>query len=391
MKKILIVLLLSILVFSCKKEEKVIRLTIENPSNFDRLTELIEIPIDTIKNTIAVGDSLVYIVQDSEGNIIPSQATFDRKIVFQPQLKSKESKSFVISLGEAQEYEPKAYGRFITERKDDFAWENDRVAFRIYGPALIEIDGPSNGIDAWYKRTNNLIIDKWYKDDLAGKVSYHNDNGEGLDDYKVGRSLGAGAMAPYVGNKLWLNENFAEQELLDNGPLRTTFKLIYKDLDVNGQKIAESRTISLDAGSQLSKVIQAYTVKEPLQVAAGLAKRESNDSIIVDSNKEYIIYAEPKTNKAEGIFLAMVFPTTFTNSIVDTYEYTNPKNNKTDVYSHVLAITTQQPKIPVTYYTGYGWTKFGFATLADFEKYVQQFSQSLKEPLIINYQTKQNK
>ena len=71
------------------------------------------------------------------------------------------------------------------------------MAFRIYGQALVPIDGPSNGIDLWYKRTSDLIIDKWYANDLAGIASYHNDNGEGLDDYKVGRTLGAGAMAPY--------------------------------------------------------------------------------------------------------------------------------------------------------------------------------------------------
>ena len=31
---------------------------------------------------------------------------------------------------------PKVYGRHVPERKDDFAWENEYAAFRMYGPAL---------------------------------------------------------------------------------------------------------------------------------------------------------------------------------------------------------------------------------------------------------------
>lgn len=385
MKNTFFVLVLSALLFSCSSGEKNVKITVENPSDFDRLTELVEIPIDNVKETISVRDSLVYVVLDSEGNIVPSQVTYDRMIVFQPQLKAKQSKSFTITTGELPEFKAKTYGRFITERKDDFAWENDRVAFRIYGPALIEIDGPSNGIDVWYKRTDELIIDKWYENDLSGTASYHNDNGEGLDDYKVGRSLGAGAMAPYVDKKLWLNENFVKEELLDNGPLRTTFKVTYKDVDINGTKISENRTISLDAGSQLSKVVQAYTIKEVMPVAAGIAKRESGDSIISKPEKGYIIYKEPKTNKADGVYLALVFPRKIDETVIDTYNYKNPKTNKDDVYSHVLAVTSQQPNMPVVYYTGYGWSMFGFPTIADFEKYVDNFSESLKQPFVVTY------
>jgi len=385
MKRILIIILLPVFIFSCTEKEGNVKITVENQSDFDRLSELVEIPIDNVKGTVAVKDSSVYIVQNSEGEIIPSQVTYDRKIIFQPELKAKESKTFVITTGEAQDFVAKTYGRFITERKDDFAWENDKVAFRIYGPALVEVDGPSNGIDIWYKRTGNLIIDKWYKDDLSGAASYHNDNGEGLDDYKVGRSLGAGAMAPYIDKKLWLNENFVNQELLDNGPLRTTFKLTYKDLNVNGRMISENRTISLDAGSQLSKIVQAYTIKEAMPVAAGIVKRESGDSVIAMPDKGYIIYKEPKTDKADGVYLAIVFPQEISETVVDTYEYLNPKSNKEDTYLHVLAITSQDPKVPVTYYTGYGWSMFGFPTLTDFEKYVDNFSESLKQPLIITY------
>jgi len=384
MKKIFSLISAIVLLVSCSSSTNEMTVKIENPSDKDRSAELVEIPLDSIKEKVKLTDALVYVVKNSTGEIIISQITHDRKLIFQPKVKANESKSFVITIGEPQQFEPKTYGRFISERKDDFAWENDRVAFRVYGPALVGIDGPSNGIDAWYKRTNNLIIDKWYKDDLAGVASYHADHGEGQDDYKVGQSLGAGAMAPYVNGKLWLNENYASQEVLENGPLRTTFKLTYKNLDVDGKSIAENRTISIDAGSQLSKIVQAYTIKEPMQVAAGFVKREKNDSIISADN--YIVYAEPKSNTVGDVYLGIIYPEGMEKTTVDTYEITNSVNKKKSSFSHVLGITTQQPNKPVTYYTGYGWSKFGFPTVSDFEEYVKDFSQALKQPLVIKYQ-----
>ena len=363
MKNIILVLFSLVFLASCSSNKEM-QITIENPSGFDRLTEVIEIPIDSIKDKVVLKDSSVYVVKNSAGEVIPSQVTYDRKLIFQPEVKANEAKTF---------------GRLVSERKDDFAWENDRVAFRIYAQTLIATDGPSNGLDIWYKRTNDLVINKWYEADLSGKQSYHNDNGEGLDDYKVGRSLGAGAMAPYVNGKLWLNDNFTADEVLDNGPLRTTFKLSYNDIDVDGKKYNESRTFSIDAGSQLTKVVQAYGVNEPMQVAAGIVKRESGDSVIAAVDKGYIIYGEPKSEKVEGIYLSLLFPEGISESVVDSYEVGKSK------YSHVLAVTTQQPKKPVTYYTGYGWAKFGFPTIGDFETYIQNFADGLKQPLVIKY------
>ena len=45
-----------------------------------------------------------------------------------------------------------AYGTFMPQRKDDFAWENDRIAFRVYGPSLERTGEISSGIDVWCKR-----------------------------------------------------------------------------------------------------------------------------------------------------------------------------------------------------------------------------------------------
>ena len=77
----------------------------------------------------------------------------------------------------AQPAEPATFCRFVPERSDDFAWENDKIAFRAYGPAL-RAGTENSGIDCWLKRVDYPIIDTWYKEASEGK-SYHKDHGEG--------------------------------------------------------------------------------------------------------------------------------------------------------------------------------------------------------------------
>lgn len=386
MKKLFILLFSALVFASCNKDAKELKVNVENKGDFDRTTQLVEIPVEKVKEKVTLANNQAYIVKNEKGEIVPSQVTHDGKLLFESGLKANQAANFTVTAGEPQEYSPKTYGRFITERKDDFAWENDKVAFRIYGPALVEVDGPSNGLDVWFKRTPNMVIDKWYKDDIAGVASYHEDHGEGLDDYKVGRTLGAGGMAPYVNGKLWLNDNFTAQEVLDNGPLRTTFKLTYNDIDIDGNKVGETRTFSIDAGSQLSKVIQEYQTSTPIPVAAGIVKREASDSIIVAPNNTYLIYDEPYSDKVDNVYMTVAIPTGMDSTKVDTYTIKNQKTGKDETHSHVLGIATYQPNTPITYYTGYGWSKYGFPTDVDFNEYMDSFVKSINEPLVITYQ-----
>ncbi len=321
------------------------RVTVTNPSDFARPEAMAEIPA-TFGN----------VVLTEHRTEIPSQVTYDGKLIFQPRLGAGESATFFIRKGKPGEFERRTFGRAYPERYDDFAWENDRVAFRIYGPALKPVDGPSNGIDAWYKRTDKLILDKWYADDLAGRASYHRDHGEGLDDYKVGRTLGAGAMAPIAGDSLVLGENYERAELLESGPLRTTFKLWYAG--------GETRTISLDAGSQLTKIIQEYAPENaPDNVAAGFPLRPDQIGETFDGNG-YIMFREPETPFATDVWLGLVLDGGVLPLLDD----------------HVLITTLYTG--PVTYYTGYGWGAAGITQEA-FHEYIERFSKELEEPLEI--------
>lgn len=345
---------------------KTLRIVVENPVNVNRASELAETDAGKVKSGIK---SDAFILKNAKGEEVTYQLTSDGKLVFPAGTGAGETATFRVEKGTPAASKPVTYARFIAERKDDFAWENDRVAFRVYGPALIAVDGPSNGIDIWYKRTPELVIDKWYKADLAGVASYHDDHGEGLDDYKVGRTLGAGAMAPWLKDQLWLNQNYETYEILDNGPLRTTFRLTYKNLDVDGSSFNETRTISMDAGSHLSKITQAYGTAKPIEVAAGIVKRPGSNAAEVSADKTFLVYSEPETRKASGVYIALLKPEGW--------------EKVTEAHSHTLGITRYTPGQAVTYYTGYGWNKYGFENLQAFETYLQEYVQKLKNPLKI--------
>ena len=366
---------------SCNKS---INISVTNPSDFTRV-EMVELPAEKLMELPA---GKAYQVTDQLGEILPSQLTFEGKLIFQTNIKAKETIVYSIRVGAPEEFPTKTYGRFITERYDDFAWENDRIAFRIYGPALIPVDGPSNGIDLWYKKTDNMIIDKWYKDDIAKVRSYHEDHGEGLDDYKVGRTLGAGMMAPFLNDSLYLNDNFVTQELFENGPLRTSFKVTYRNMTVEGQSFSESRTFSIDAGSQLTKVIQEYGTDKVMTVAAGIVKRTIEDeayTALTDKGSAAVVYEEPEHGSVGKAFVGMVFPKGLEHVKSHTHTIIHPKTKREETHSHVLAITTYDPGQPITYYTGFGWEQYGFRTLDDFRSYLTYFTKTLEEPLIITF------
>lgn len=354
-----------------------VKVTVKNLDNSNRLEEVVSVPLSSLASRISLAAGETYVVEDSHGATLVSQVTSDRNLIFMVQLKSKEMATFRIKSGKAVAAVARACGKYHPERKDDFAWENDKVGFRVYGKALVPVDGPSNGIDLWYKRTSKMVLDEWYRKDFEQKISFHVDHGEGMDVFAVGRSLGAGAMAPFLKDTLWLNQNYQTYQVLDNGPLRVRFRVSYLDVTIDGKKYKENREFVLDAGASLTKVIQTYEgAAAKFPVAAGILKHE-NDSIISSSN--YLVYAEPSSADYGDAYVGLVFPYNKIRTVLNTY--TTDVKGTPKTFSHVLAVTDYSK--PVVYYTGYGWSKAWFPTLGDYHNYVIRFADQIQKPLKI--------
>lgn len=353
-------------------------ISLYNPTGLERREEIIELPYEKFTEKIkSVMDKKIRIVDCLTGAEIPYQLEYrDEKkplnlllqVSLMPGAKLfahiiKEKSSAIIA---------KTYARFVPERFDDFAWENDRIAFRMFGTALektIEKGANENayGIDVWSKRTPDFIIDKWYK-----SADYHTDFGEGLDFYHVGFTLGAGNIAPYINDSIYYSKNYRRYKVLDNGPLRSSFQLDYDDWDVNGIPVGVSKIISLDAGSQLNKmeVVYSFKNKNVLPVAVGIVKRPENGNMLLDEKQGVMAYWEPQHGNDGTIGVGCIA----------TEPVTEMKVNK----GQLLLISNVNAQKPFVYYTGAVWDKAGFITTAQqWFKYVKDYQYKQQHPVIL--------
>ena len=379
-----IVIMLSIATLaSCK----INRMTIEvsNPSDIAHENTTVELAwADIVANLPAADPSKIVVADAATGNELLHQIIYlgeqtPQMLIFQVTLAPKESVKLFVKEG-TPEQQPvsKTFGRFVPERKDDFAWENDRVAFRMYGPALAK-ENPSNGVDLWLKKTEKLIVDQFYYDDLNNKKSYHVDHGEGLDCYKVGKTLGCGGIAPFVNDKLWVGNHFVTYKALDNGPLRTTFRLTYDNLPVENDIYSKDIVISIDAGSQFNKAVVSFDGNfTDIKVAAGIRLPEMFDNytgttvIQNHTNAGYIALSETATSDADvpagSLYVATVIPDgKMTESLTQ--------------QNHLLSIAPYKKGECFTYYFGGGWSQWGFPTDKAWFDYVAAYAAKLKNPL----------
>ena len=322
-------------------------------------------------------------VRDSSGKELLSQAVdtdYDELhkpdiVIFQADFKPNETRMFVVSAGKKHEYTKddfKAYGRFVRERFDDFAWENDLIAHRTYGKALITWKGEpltSSAIDIWSKRTSKLVINDWYMVD-----NYHADTGEGMDDYSAGATRGCGGTGIWANNQLYVPSNFIDSRVLTNGPIRVMFELVYEPFDVNGAKVSEVLRISLDAGSQLDYFQSFYNIQSgnaSLPVAIGL-KKVKDEQPELNTARGWLAIWEPmeKNQGMQGI--AAVFdPPQFDKQAED------KQNN--------LIVLKPGTAKPVSYWAGFAWDRAGKITSADaWKKYVDAFANGLRSPIEIS-------
>jgi hypothetical protein len=351
-----------------------IEITIENTNAFlERKDEVIELDWNALAKNNSSVLSYSFVVEDQHtGKQLPYQVIQDEAqkpvlLLIQASIASNSSIKVIIKKGIPKAFKTKTFGRMVPERKDDFAWENDKIAFRMYGPALEATGEISNGIDVWLKRTPELIIDKWYKLD-----DYHVDHGEGLDCYKVGPTLGAGGIAPTTNGKLFYSKNWSAYKVLTTGCLRTVFELSYNKWQFDGSEITETKRITLNAGSQLNQIEVTYKSKDldTIPVAMGIVKRSGKGVAVLNEKSGYISYWEPTNTQYGTTAIGLIVP---------------ESSGMTVLENHFTALGKAINNKPFRYYQGACWEKAGeFKNDQSWEKYLKEFTLKLKTPLKIS-------
>lgn len=368
MKKLICYIAITGSYITCAWAQKTI--AVSNPTDDNRL-ELISIPFAKFSKHFDV-DTIFTVKDKSSGKIYLHQVerlgqSNPQNILIQVPIESKGKLDLIVSKEKAPTFPSKTYARYVAERFDDYAWENDVVAFRLYGKALEGRPDDAQGMDYWAKRTENLVINKWYKIN-----DYHKDHGEGLDYYSVGQTLGAGDMALYHNNTIQFTKHYRKHEVLDNGPLRTTFRLTFEPQTIEGQEVSFTKTIRLDAGQNFNKIVvdfkNAHAKKTPIVV--GLARRnESNPEVKFDKEDKTLVYWEPNIQDFGRTGTAIILPDQKAS-----YIDTDPKQ--------FLLKTEVSNNKPFVYYNGGAWDRAAKITsFDDWEDAVEDYAEQIRKPL----------
>ncbi|MBQ7442969.1 MAG: glycoside hydrolase family 88 protein, partial [Bacteroidaceae bacterium] len=335
---------------------------VKNPTK-ENISQVIEIAKmeDLKKGNCAVARE--FIVLDSDGNEVPYQITHDGKVLVFCTVRPQSSIGLSMIKGQPQDYELTANGRIYPNRWDDLVWENDRSAWRFYGPgAHKNMKNNAYGFDTFTKNTPHPIQDQLYHNELTSYgvndrikksgspldwnevhrgYTYHRNHGAGMDAYTVGATLGAGAAAlrptpnlsrkggealPLTGEQgggLLYPLYYEKAEILDNGPLRFAVRMTMPARPLSSvlgglpaesrDSIRETRLITQDCGSHFARVEVTYEgLTQPTPVCAGIVVHESNsEGYVLNQQEGWVTYAEaldhPNVMNGEhylGIFIA---------------------------------------------------------------------------------------
>ena len=372
-------------------------IVVSNPTSTPR-TELISLNMSEVKAKLGNATPKkgeAYIVKNKRGQQIGSQITHDGLLLIDASVRPHGSATYYVSIGKPYQQKVYATGALYKIRKDDIAWENDRCAYRVYGPALQKTGERSFGTDIWVKNTPDTVVYERYIKDMNGNIkgdkmdakvrdiltSFHLDHGNGLDPYRVGATLGLGAPSLMVGKNQVLPYCYKDYRILDNGPLRFTVELTYNPSTVGDMKnVVEHRIISLDKGSNFNKMTVWYDgLTIPTDFATGFPIHEE-DTETKTFAKDYVSYADPTDNvevNNSQVYVGVLFP----EGIDHTYYQLFDKKHD-GATGHALGLKRglkNQEKY--SYYFGAAWSKYDVRSYAEWQIRIKDYLDALKTPL----------
>jgi pectinesterase len=356
-----------------------VRVVVSNPLPFDRHNATVEIAREGFRGQLTASIA----VFEGEKRLVSQVIDIDEDgvpdvLLFQSSFGGGEQKEFVLrDSEEILNTTSPTDVKYVLPRKD-VAWENDRIAFRIYGSELA--GDVLNGIDVWTKRVRHHVIDTWYGgDSLKGKErkSYHVDHGEGADFFTVGRTLGCGSTAIWADGIVDQSGLFTNHRIIARGPVRLAFEVRYEKESSTGTPFREVKTISIDAGSNLNRIDVWFPgmIREgAFTVAAGLVKRADIEGYSSSDEGWVSVWGPTNSDTVNGeLGTGIIMPMeAFRNVLEDSVHYL------------VLGTTTTEKRI--TYYTGACWTRGGdFNSAEEWNAYLSQQAQILRNPLRLEF------
>ena len=235
---------------------------------------------------------------------------------------------------------PMCHVRFISERKEDIAWENDKVAFRIYSR---EVKGKAgSGVDFWTKSVDEPIIETWYALNAAGQ-DYHTDRGQGYDFYAVGNNRGIGGTGIWADSTLVVSEPYANYRIYSDGPELLDFEISYQPYMAAGRTIYEKKRIRMVLSTNFYQVTSTIETSDGEDAVLAVGVTDFGKSVM--------------TQDAEAGMLTLIEQISEKNGAIVSAVIADPEriNNFVSYGKDRLVLMNVKSGEPVTYYIGAAW------------------------------------
>ncbi|MFI3301542.1 MAG: DUF4861 family protein [Rikenellaceae bacterium] len=363
-------------------------LVVENSSAIDRVKEIIEVEINNPDD---------YVVIAPCGKAIQTQTTYNKKsLIFPATVPASSKVTYKLRKAERPEIDTLAIGKVYENRKNDLAWESDKIGYRVYSKIAGENGDLFYGYDVFTKRGKVPVLEHLYtiendphdralalelrktnpkaSQTLYDAISYHIDHGQGMDYYVVGPTLGCGTAALLDNGNILYPGYYDSYEILDQGGLRFSFRIKFDPVKIGNDMVTEVRTITLDAGSHFNYIEVEYQgLTAPRDIVAGIVIHDEAESKSIGEG--YMSYAEPVHIFGWQTYCSVIFPDDMKAGIE---KFDTPKGI---AQGHILAKGQYTPNTPFTYYMGAGWNRWGFTSADEWFDYVALQQQKLTKPL----------
>ncbi|NII29808.1 DUF4861 domain-containing protein [Pseudoflavitalea sp. X16] len=279
----------------------------------------------------------------------------------------------------ATDFAKQPYPPFLTEGP---AWENDKVGFRLYFDVR-------NGKDIWGKITSRMVLDEVGRDTAN---NYHAIADWGMDILKVGKSLGAGALALAVktsagkdtlvrlGN---VNMGPVTYQKVADGPVRAIFRLHYpawKILD-SVAPVSLTEEISIWGGQYFyESKVTINGAPAGARLVTGIVNLHSKEAKNIDEPGYKVLYTyDAQSEKKDNLGMALLV----SNEVFDGF-ITTPNANTDIQNTYAVALKTARQPITFRFYAGWQSSDGQFDGESSFVAFLREEIQR-KNPVSITY------
>lgn len=262
------------------------------------------------------------------------------------------------------------------------AWENDKVGFRKYFDTR-------NTNDIWGKTTTRMVLDEVGVD--PSKIYHNFDSTWGMDILKVGKSLGAGALALQIrmpGHKDSLARfgNNVMQEIYEqvaDGPIRAIFRIKYVGWQIG--KLAPiniEEQISIWGGQYFFE--NKVTVKNTpsrMRLVTGIPDFYGADTgIILEKGAKALYNFGNLSENKDGLGLAIA------TSTKNTPIFNRTPDAGQEILNTYTASMFCKALVPITYrfYSAWQQSDRRFASKELFEKYMKKEVMKMGSKVVVN-------